>query len=286
MDYSELMAFKENLENFAKNDCQVMGVTCDNLITIKNWMQLEPNQGGTGGPVSFPIISDNRLEVARLFGVKGSSGMPVRATFILDKNRNVRHSSVYPNMVGRSVEKVLRILRSIKEIDQQAGEEFEVYAPPGWKEGDDLIVDTLEGKKEYYSKMVPKNEASRSQVEENRSVTKSTGMEVVAVVTSDERGTSVIVCKDDTTLQAGDMITINGQVAEVFGFPSANMFSVSAVSASAGDMVYLHSRFNHTEEEDIQLVAGDGERYDWDKEFEWLAQYFKFQSRKKRVEKQ
>ena len=120
-DYSELMTFKVNLESFVKCDCQVVGVTSDSLITIKNWMELDPAQGGTGGPVNFPIISDNRLDVAKLFGGKGPSEMPVRATFILDKNRNVRHSSVYPKMVDRSVEEVLRTVQAIKEIDRHTG---------------------------------------------------------------------------------------------------------------------------------------------------------------------
>ena len=108
VDYSELMAFKENLENFARSDCQVVGVTSDSLSTIENWIKLEPKQGGTGGPVNFPIISDKSMDVAKVFGVKRPSGMPARATFILDKNRIVRHTSVYPRVVGRSVEEVLR----------------------------------------------------------------------------------------------------------------------------------------------------------------------------------
>jgi len=183
VDYSELMAFKENLENFAKNDCQVVGVTSDSLSTIENWIKLEPMQGGTGGPVNFPIISDKTMDVAKVFGVKRPSGMPARATFILDKNRIVRHTSVYPRVVGRSVDEVLRTLQAIKEIDQRGGEENEVCTPPGWKEGEDLIEDTPQGKKEYYSKMVPKKEASRSHVEECKSITKSTGIEVVCPIT-------------------------------------------------------------------------------------------------------
>ena len=120
-DFSELMAFKGNLESFAKNDCQVVGVTCDSLITIKSWTKLEPSQGGTGGPVNFPIISDKTMDVAKMFGVKRPSGMPARATFILDKNRIIRHSSVYPMAMGRSVEEVLKTVQAIKEIDQADG---------------------------------------------------------------------------------------------------------------------------------------------------------------------
>jgi len=118
VDYSELMAIKGNMENFAKNDCKVVGITSNSFITIKNWMNLESNQGGIGGPVNFPIISDETMDVAKMFGVSRPSGIPHRATFILDRNRIVRHSSVYSRVVGRSVEEVLRTLKVIKKIDQ------------------------------------------------------------------------------------------------------------------------------------------------------------------------
>ena len=108
--------------------------------------------------------------------------MPARATFILDKNRIVRHTSVYPRVVGRSVDEVLRTLQAIKEIDQRAGEKNEVCTPPGWKEGDDLIENTCKGKKEYYSKMVPKKETSGSHVEESKSVNMSTAIEAVCPI--------------------------------------------------------------------------------------------------------
>ena len=48
VDYSELMAFKDLLEKFEKNDCQVVGVTGDSLISILGWIKMEPQQGGTG----------------------------------------------------------------------------------------------------------------------------------------------------------------------------------------------------------------------------------------------
>ena len=274
-DFSELMAFKGNLESFAKNDCQVVGVTCDSLITIKSWTKLEPGQGGTGGPVNFPIISDNRLDVAKMFGVKGSSGMPVRATFILDKNRNVRHSSVYPRTVGRSVEEVLRTVQAIKETDQLAGEENEVCTPPGWKEGVDLIVNTAEGKREYNSKRISKDGTSTNQVEEH-------GIKVLATIEKEEK--TVIVVGEDHTLLAGDRISLNGQVTEVKGYPSQLMFSVSpAVKASKGDEFTLIRRAYHPQEELNNEVLKDSEGYNWDSELEWLNNYFKFLAKKKKL---
>merc|ERR1719500_2293074 len=80
--------------------------------------------------------------------------MPSRATFILDNERRVvRHSSVYPRVVGRSVDEVLRTVQAIKEVDKKSNEmEVEVCIPSGWNQGEEVILNTFEGKKEYYSK--------------------------------------------------------------------------------------------------------------------------------------
>ena len=101
---------------------------------------MEPQQGGTGGPVNFTMISDKTVDLARLFWVKRSNGMP--------------------RVVGRSVDEVLGTVQAIKEVDirnSQEGEEgldVGVCIPSGCKEGEEVIINTLEGKQEFYSKMV------------------------------------------------------------------------------------------------------------------------------------
>jgi len=145
VDHSELMAYKENMENFVENDCQVVGVTSESLVTIENLITLEPNQGGTGGPVNFPIISDKTMEVAKMFGVSSASGMLQRATFILNKKRIIRQSSVHDRVVRRSVvDKVLRIVKGMKEIDQ------DIMRDNAMK----LCVSILAGKKEVVKRIL------------------------------------------------------------------------------------------------------------------------------------
>ena len=193
----------------------------------------------------------------------------------MDKNRIVRHSSVYPRTVGRSVEEVLRTVQAIKETDQLAGEENEVCTPPGWKEGVDLIVNTAEGKREYNSKRISKDGTSTNQVEEH-------GIKVLATIEKEEK--TVIVVGEDHTLLAGDRISLNGQVTEVKGYPSQLMFSVSpAVKASKGDEFTLIRRAYHPQEELNNEVLKDSEGYNWDSELEWLNNYFKFLAKKKKL---
>ena len=96
---------------------------------------MEPQQGGTGGPVNFTMISDKTVDLARLFWVKRSNGMP--------------------RVVGRSVDDVLRTVQAIKEVDKRTSEEeIGVCIPAGWKEGEEVIINTSDGKKEFYRKRV------------------------------------------------------------------------------------------------------------------------------------
>ena len=167
VDYSELMAFKDNLEQFQSTDCQVVGVTSDSLVSILKWIKMEPKQGGTGGPVNFLILSDKTLDLAKKFGVKRPSGMPSRATFVLDKERKVRHCCVYPRVVGRSVEEVLRTVQAIKEVDKAIEEEAaEVSIPAGWNLGEEVIINTCQGKKEFYSALTMKKSQDNAKEEE------------------------------------------------------------------------------------------------------------------------
>ena len=57
------------------------------------------------------------MDVAKRFGLTRPSWMLSKANFILDKNRIVRHFSVYLRAMGRSIEEVLRTEQVIKEID-------------------------------------------------------------------------------------------------------------------------------------------------------------------------
>merc|ERR1711936_1486135 len=151
VDYSELVAFRDHVKRLRNLDCEVLGVTSDSVVSIVKWIQMEPKQGGTGGPVNFPIISDKNLDLAEMFGVKGSTGMPPRATFVLDKERQVRHVSVYPRVVARSVVEVLRSVQAVVEVDKKKEEGNEVAIPAGWQPGDEVIINAYLGMKDYYN---------------------------------------------------------------------------------------------------------------------------------------
>ena len=64
VDSSEILSFKEHLEEFTKNHCEIVGVTSDSLLAVKRWISKDVSRGGFGGPVGFSILTDTDLSLS------------------------------------------------------------------------------------------------------------------------------------------------------------------------------------------------------------------------------
>jgi peroxiredoxin (alkyl hydroperoxide reductase subunit C) len=61
---TEIHAFQEKLEEFAKRGVQVYGASCDTLEVHMAWLDTPKDQGGIQG-VTYPILSDSRRELSK-----------------------------------------------------------------------------------------------------------------------------------------------------------------------------------------------------------------------------
>lgn len=136
---TEIVAFDERLDEFAKRECEVLGVSVDSHFTHLAYKR-QPRDGGGIGPVRFPLASDVSREIGERYGVL-FDGAALRATFILDREGIVRHASVNDLALGRNVDEVLRILDALRYT-----EKYGKLCPAGWKEGDEGIAPKLPGK--------------------------------------------------------------------------------------------------------------------------------------------
>ena len=66
---SEVLSFKEHLDEFAKYSCEIVGVTSEDPWTVKRWISRDISGGWFGGPVGFPILTDKDLSVYMSTGV-------------------------------------------------------------------------------------------------------------------------------------------------------------------------------------------------------------------------
>ncbi|VEL10811.1 unnamed protein product [Protopolystoma xenopodis] len=101
------------------------------------------------GGLTYPLLADFKKEISRDYGILlESSGLSLRGLFIIDPKGVIRHITINDLPVGRSVEEVLRLVKAFQFVDKH-GE----VCPADWKQNSPSIKPTLEGAKDYFSKL-------------------------------------------------------------------------------------------------------------------------------------
>jgi len=154
---TELLAFQDKAEEFAKRDTVVIGVSVDSEFSHWKWLQTALNDGGIKG-VKYPLIADSSKTIAQNFDVlageyniddDGNSqfiGAPLayRGTFLIDKKGVVRHQLVNDLPLGRNIDETLRTLDALQFVEIH-GE----VCPANWKKGEKAMKATQEGVASY-----------------------------------------------------------------------------------------------------------------------------------------
>jgi peroxiredoxin len=90
----QMPGYNKQDQSFQGFGAQVLGISVDSVPSHKAWSdQL--------GGVDFPLLSDfwPHGEIARQYGVLRAEGYAERATFVIDKQGNIRHIEVHE--IGR-----------------------------------------------------------------------------------------------------------------------------------------------------------------------------------------
>jgi peroxiredoxin (alkyl hydroperoxide reductase subunit C) len=88
--------------------------------------------------VTFPVIADLKMDVARKYGMvqpAADDSHAVRAVFIMDTEAKVRSVLYYPSSMGRNFQEILRMIVALQTADKH-----NVATPADWQPGDDVIV--------------------------------------------------------------------------------------------------------------------------------------------------
>jgi thioredoxin-dependent peroxiredoxin len=126
-DYSpictvEAIAFREAYANFAALGAEVIGVSSDSSVVHAKFCQ--------SYELPFRLLSDPGHSVRNLFGAINSMGFTAgRVTFVVDRERVIRHVFVAEFRATRHVREALRVVREICLGSQPLAEpliEFEV----------------------------------------------------------------------------------------------------------------------------------------------------------------
>ena len=136
------MAMVEN--EFKKRDCKIIALSIDPVDDHKKWLKdIEETQGAK---VNYPLISDENLNIAKLYNMlpaeeinEGNrtalNNATVRSVFLIDPEKKIRMMLTYPMTTGRNFDEILRVLDSIKLTSKH-----KVATPANWRANEDVII--------------------------------------------------------------------------------------------------------------------------------------------------
>ena len=109
-------------EEFDKRNCKIIGISVDPVEDHLKWIKdIEETQGHK---VTYPLIGDPRLEVAKAFdmlaaddsdtseGRTAVDNATVRSVFLIGPDQRIKGIITYPMSTGRNFDEVLRLLDS------------------------------------------------------------------------------------------------------------------------------------------------------------------------------
>ena len=130
---------------FDKRNVKILGISVDSVEDHHRWKKdIEETQGAK---VSYPMIGDTEMSVAKLYGMihpnaSGSAStrtaadnQTVRTVFVIGPDRKVKLMLTYPMSTGRNFDEVLRVIDSMQLTSRHS-----VATPANWKKGDDVII--------------------------------------------------------------------------------------------------------------------------------------------------
>jgi alkyl hydroperoxide reductase subunit AhpC len=130
---------------FEKRNCKIVGLSVDPVADHGRWAaDIEKAQGHK---VTYPMIGDAELKVAKLYGMlpaeagdtcagrTPANNATVRTVFMIGPDKKIKLMLVYPMTTGRNFDEVLRVLDSM-----QLTAKHPVATPVNWKSGEDVII--------------------------------------------------------------------------------------------------------------------------------------------------
>lgn len=139
---SEFITFASMQDEFAAYNTELVGLSVDGLYSHIAWLRTIKEKIAFKGmrdvEVTFPLIDDVTMEVARKYGMimpGEDTTKAVRAVFVIDPEGIVRTIIYYPLSTGRNFDELLRVVKALQTADA-----FNVATPADWRPGDAVIV--------------------------------------------------------------------------------------------------------------------------------------------------
>jgi len=124
---TEFVAFAKRHEEFRKLNCELIGLSIDQVFSHIKWIEWIKEKLGV--EIQFPVIADDTGKVAKKLGMihPGAGTSTVRAVFLVDPKATIRLILFYPASVGRNMDEILRVVKAFQVADKN-----KVAMPANW----------------------------------------------------------------------------------------------------------------------------------------------------------
>lgn len=142
---TELGVMAGMIDEFAKRGAKIIGISVDPVDDHLKWKS--DIETVSGHQVSYPMIGDSELKVAKLYNMLPASegdssegrtpadNATVRSVFIIGPDKKIKLTLTYPMTTGRNFNELLRTLDSLQLTANHA-----VATPANWNQGEDVII--------------------------------------------------------------------------------------------------------------------------------------------------
>jgi peroxiredoxin (alkyl hydroperoxide reductase subunit C) len=118
----------------------------DSVFVHKAWVDTKRENGGLGGDLNYPLLSNLNKTAARDYGIlMGDEGVALRGLFLINRDGMIMHSTINSLSVGRSVSEALRVLKAFQFVSTHEGQ----VCPADWEEGKDTMIANSDGMRKY-----------------------------------------------------------------------------------------------------------------------------------------
>ncbi len=134
---TEVLNFSDAADELAQLNCQILGISVDSQYVHKAWVDTKREDGGLGGSLNYPLLSDLNKQIARDYGIlMEDEGVALRGLFLINPDGIIMHSTTNNLSVGRSVNEAKRVLKAFQFVTTHEGQ----VCPADWEEGKDTMV--------------------------------------------------------------------------------------------------------------------------------------------------
>ena len=142
---TELGALGSMKSQFEQRNVKVIGLSVDPVSDHVKW--LDDIKDVTGIKPDYPIIADEKLEVAKLYSMlEGDAGVTsmgrtavdnqtVRTVYVIRPDKRIGLFLTYPMATGRNFHEILRAIDSMQRTAK-----YKVATPANWNKGEDVII--------------------------------------------------------------------------------------------------------------------------------------------------